>query len=280
MWTLFEPVHAVTYFSPEARAAFTDAGLRGFWRGYFAGRAAPLGAVPPAPVEAMFSGFAPAIVNRALPEVWSMATPEAALRARQDGAVAALRRILGDRPVDAAAEALSVAVTRLPMAGRPLAAANAALGRPEDPHAALFWAATVLREHRGDGHVAGLVSSGIAGRDVLVLRCGRDLARDILQPARGWTDEEWEASAADLRQRGLLGADDRVSEQGVRVLDVVEAVTDFAAGAPWVDAGATVEVGRLLAPIARACVTELPTPNPIGRWVPWDPESDPSYALG
>ena len=30
MWTLFEPLHAVTYFAPEGRAAFEAAGLRGF----------------------------------------------------------------------------------------------------------------------------------------------------------------------------------------------------------------------------------------------------------
>ena len=54
MWTLFEPVHVVTYFSPEGRDAFEAAGLRGFWRGYFAGRAAPLGRTGAAPVVAIF----------------------------------------------------------------------------------------------------------------------------------------------------------------------------------------------------------------------------------
>ena len=65
LWQLYEPLHAVTYFAPEARAAFVGAGLRGFWRGYFAGRAAPLGAVPAAPVTALFYSFAPAMVARA-----------------------------------------------------------------------------------------------------------------------------------------------------------------------------------------------------------------------
>ena len=62
LWTLFEPLHAVTYFAPEARAAFENAGLRGFWRGYFAGRAAPLGAVSAAPVVALFFSFAPPLL--------------------------------------------------------------------------------------------------------------------------------------------------------------------------------------------------------------------------
>jgi hypothetical protein len=64
MWTLFEPVHAVTYFAPEARSAFEEAGLRGFWRGYFAGRAAPLGPAGAAVVGASFFNFAPAMVAR------------------------------------------------------------------------------------------------------------------------------------------------------------------------------------------------------------------------
>src|SRR5260370_36259174 len=82
MWTLFEPIHAVTYFAPEARSAFEQAGLRGFWRGYFAGRAAPLGAASAAVVAASFFNFAPAFVARAIPGVWRLITPDEALRTR------------------------------------------------------------------------------------------------------------------------------------------------------------------------------------------------------
>src|SRR5690349_16502643 len=91
MWSLFEPVHAVTYFAPQARQAFEEAGLRGFWRGYFAGRSAPLGAVTPGAVVGAFYGFAAGMVHRALPDVWTRITPEAALQARQAGARAVLR---------------------------------------------------------------------------------------------------------------------------------------------------------------------------------------------
>ncbi|MGH3404121.1 MAG: SCO6745 family protein, partial [Streptosporangiaceae bacterium] len=96
MWTLFEPVHVVTYFAPEARQGFEEAGLRGFWRGYFAGRAAPIGAVDAPPVIAAFFSFAPPFVRRALPAVWDMVTPEQALAARTAGAVAAIRRLLAE----------------------------------------------------------------------------------------------------------------------------------------------------------------------------------------
>src|SRR5688500_7564154 len=95
LWQRLELVHAVTYFAPEATGALRDAGYRGFWMGYFAGRAAPLGAAGPDVVRALFYNFAPARVARALPDAWGFAPPEAALSARLDGSMAALRRILG-----------------------------------------------------------------------------------------------------------------------------------------------------------------------------------------
>src|SRR5438067_13300048 len=94
MWTLLEPVHAVTYFSGQAREAFEGSGLRGFWRGYFAGRAAPLGAVGPGVVTAAFFGFAPGMVRRARPAGWGLAPPPAGLAARAAGATAAPRGAL------------------------------------------------------------------------------------------------------------------------------------------------------------------------------------------
>ncbi|MFY9890827.1 MAG: hypothetical protein WAK71_21110, partial [Streptosporangiaceae bacterium] len=124
MWTLFEPVHVISYFTPDARGAFEQAGLRGFWRGYFAGRAAPIGAVGAAPVVAAFFSFAPPMVARALPAVWDLISPEQALDVRQAGAVAALRELLGlsasdpePAQVAAAADRLSAAAAALDGAG-------------------------------------------------------------------------------------------------------------------------------------------------------------------
>src|SRR5262249_8100407 len=97
MWTMFEPGHDVTYFAPEALHAFTGAGLRGFWRGYFAGRAAPLGGAPAAVVTASFYNFAPAFVARAIPGVWDLITPQEAIAVREAGAAASLRRLLAGR---------------------------------------------------------------------------------------------------------------------------------------------------------------------------------------
>src|SRR5208282_6645941 len=105
MWTLFEPIHAVTYFAPEARSAFEEAGLRGFWRGYFAGRAAPLGPAGAAVVTASFFNFAPAFVARAVPGVWELVTPDEALRIRVAGATEALNHLLTGQEADVAAAA-------------------------------------------------------------------------------------------------------------------------------------------------------------------------------
>src|SRR5689334_3792199 len=171
MWTLFEPVHVVTYFAPEARAAFEAANLRGFWRGYFAGRSAPLGPVDAAPVIALFFGFAPAMVSRALPDVWSRATPAESLAARLAGARASLSPLFdGAGPIDEAADLLRAAATAVPTGGRALGAANAALPWPDDALGVLWHAATILREQRGDGHVAALLVAGLDGAEAGVWR--------------------------------------------------------------------------------------------------------------
>src|SRR5580704_15787945 len=138
MWTLFEPIHAVTYFAPEARSAYEQAGLRGFWRGYFAGRAAPLGAASAAVVTASFFNFAPAFVARAIPGVWDLITPDEALRTRMAGATEALRGLLAGQEAAAAADLLWPAIGELDFAGRVLAAANVALPVPEEGLARLW----------------------------------------------------------------------------------------------------------------------------------------------
>jgi hypothetical protein len=275
MWTLFEPVHVVSYFTPEARAAFEQAGLRGFWRGYFAGRAAPIGPTGAAPVVASFFSFAPAMVSRAVPGVWELISPAAALAARQAGAVAAVRRLLGlgasdpvPAEVAAAGAELAAAARDLDQAGRTLAAANIALPVPEEPVARLWHAATVLREHRGDGHIAALVAADISGCEALALRAGvvPGTRRADMQPARGWTDAEWEEAAARLAARGLLRADHSATEAGIGLHNEIEDATDRAAARPWASLGAecAASLAGVLRPTAVRCAAILPFPNPVG----------------
>jgi len=286
MWTLFEPIHAVTYFVPEARAAFEEAGLRGFWRGYFAGRAAPLGPAGAAVVTASFFNFAPTFVARAIPAVWDLITPEDALRTRLAGAEAGLRGLLAGREAEAevAADLLWQAIGELDFSGRVLAAANAALpladggspdggspdgGSPDggSPVLARLWqAATLLREHRGDGHFAALAAADIDGCEAVALRCCMDLRREDLQPVRGWTDEQWDNALAGLADRGWVGADGQLTNAGQAAHDAVENATDWAAARPWARLGAdaTAELADVLTPLAKACAAVLPYPSPIG----------------
>ncbi|MBG6213050.1 MAG: hypothetical protein LH475_09835 [Cryobacterium sp.] len=278
LWTLFEPIHAVTYFSQQARAAFADIGLIRYWDGYFAGRAAPLGPVGTAPVVAIFSGFAPALVARSLPAVWSTVSAEQAIEARSLGAAQTLRDLVPDEDVVArAAEALSRIVQRADTVGRPLAAANQALPEPADPYRQLWQAAATLREHRGDGHVIALVTEKLAGLSTIVIRSALDLDPAAMQRGRGWTDEQWGQARDDLAKRGLLTPGGAVSQSGCEALNRAELLTNQLAQSPW-NALSDEEVrgvARLLAPIANACATIFPYPNPIGMPAPWDPTTDP-----
>jgi hypothetical protein len=268
MWTLFEPIHAVTYFTPEARSAYEQAGLRGFWRGYFAGRGAPLGAVGAPVVTASFFNFAPAFVARAIPGVWDLITPEEALRVRLAGAAGSLGRLLAGQEAEAAAAAglLWRAIGELDFSGRVLASADVALPVPGDGLAGLWQAATVLREHRGDGHFAALAAADIDGCEAVVLRCCLDLRREDMQPVRGWTDEAWDGALSRLAARGWVGADGTLTSAGREAHAAVEDATDRAASRPWARLGpeATAEIAAALTPLARACAAALPYPSPIG----------------
>ncbi len=266
----FEPVHAVTYFSPESRAAFDGLGYRGFWMGYFAGRAAPLGTVSQEVVTAMFYNFAPARVAKALPAAWEVAAPEAALRAREDSAVATLRRYgLTDDGVRAAADLAAKAARSAPLDGRPLFAANAALPWPTDPLAMLWHATTLLREHRGDGHVAVLASSGLSGRESNVLHAaaGR-VPPEMIMRSRDYDDEQWRDYQERLAARGLLDGRGALTDAGREYKQHIEDTTDVLAltALDSLDDDEVEELFRVLTPITRAVVAggDVPAATPMG----------------
>jgi hypothetical protein len=276
LWRALEPLHAVTYFAPEPKAACEELGARGFWRGYFAQRAAPLGAVPAEVVTALFYNFAPGLVRRAIPEVWSLATPEefCALRVRAVDAV--LRRslgaeVLGSPELAEAAELARAAALAVPTAGRALAAANAALPWPEPPHLVLWHAQTLLREQRGDGHVAALVAAGLDPVETLVVfAAAQDLEPDYLRERRGWTPEEWTAGTERVVARGLATSAGAtvLTEAGRALHQDVEDRTDALADVAWTALGDE-PAERLIAlagPWVRAVLAAgdfLPT-NPMG----------------
>ncbi|MEU4473857.1 hypothetical protein [Micromonospora sp. NPDC023888] len=269
MWAYFEPVHAVTYLHPRARAAYEAVGLRGYWRGYFAGRAAPLGATGAAPVIAAFFNFAPPMVARALPAVWRLATPPEALRARLTGAVQALAELTYELPESHLAEAadlLERAASAAQTAGRVLGAANAALPLGEYPLARLWQAATTLRELRGDGHVAALVAAGLDPVETLTWRVARDGSSPQYLLGRGWSEEQWHAARERLTRRGWLTADGTTTGHSRAEFQAIEDATDRAAAHPWQALGpdGTDRLRELLEPIARSGHTLVPAGSPLG----------------
>ncbi|MFL6147391.1 MAG: SCO6745 family protein [Pseudonocardiaceae bacterium] len=274
MWQLYEPIHDVTYFTPEARAAADSLGVRGFWMGYFALRVAPLGPVGPAVAAAAFFGFHPDRVARALPDAWTYANPHDAIRARLAGADAALRRLWGDVTVESqkvadAADLAWQAASAADTAGRILAAANQALPRPAQPHLALWQAATTLREHRGDGHIAVLLARGVSPVQAHLIKAAAGEADPaVLRESRRWSADAWRSAVEELSATGWLDVVAHLTPAGAAQHDEIEAATDRAAMQPWRALGepATARLAELVTPLAAAVVGSgiLPTSNPVG----------------
>jgi hypothetical protein len=249
---LVETVHAVVYFAPEPQAEYAALGLRGYWRGYFASRACALGPVGPELLTALLAGFAPGMVARAVPDVWSVAPPETVRQARLSGAVAALRRLIADEQeatVAAAAELTGRCVSELPLAGRPMAAAHSAAPRPADPYGALWHDCTVLREHRGDGHIAAVNIAGLVWPEPHLLQGASVDARQ--QEYRGWDDQTWQQAAARVESRDLRAVEtmtDQLAEPAYSILEASERH----------------QLQLLLEPLARSASAQLPYPNAMG----------------
>jgi hypothetical protein len=234
-----EPIHTHIYFVPEAGEHYTAAGVKGGMRGYFASRSAAFGIVPAEVVIATFYNFSPTLVRKAIPSVWESTTPEAMLAARLDAVDAALTRLLGDDVVasEEMAEAAALAreaTTACDVVGRPLYAAHAALPWPDRAHLQLWHATSLLREHRGDGHIAALVLSGLTGLEASVTytALGHGFPEDLQRTTRGYTEEEWAQTKQLLRDKGLLDGD-ALSDLGLAQRQQLEAQTDAAAAAPY-----------------------------------------------
>jgi hypothetical protein len=238
MFELVEPIGAIPYSTHEPNEAMFALGFTNYWDTYFAGRAAPLGLAPAEVVDALFYNFAPGEVARHIPKVWRTTTPEAAIAARQRGCVNALRRILGDRIDSPAfartADLLIKAATSAPSEGRPMYAALRAIPIPDGAAARLFHAASLLREHRGDGHIAALMVEGVGGLEAHVL-----VALDMDMPAEkfGRIHHLPAAQLAEvidgMRARNLIGDDGWLSDTGRALKQRVEALTDDLAARPY-----------------------------------------------
>jgi hypothetical protein len=247
-WRSVEPLHGMIYFAPEASQSYVALGIKPE-AGYFASRAAAMGAVSAATVITTFYNFNPRLVRSVIPDVWDTASPATVLEARLDSADRALRRILGDG-VDSPELSRAAVLARMAAErsavrpeGRPLSAAHADLPWPEPPHLVLWHAQTVLREFRGDGHLTTLVGHDLDPVEALVLHVATgELPVAFLKDTRGWSDTEWEAGTERLVARGLVEAfaDPEpgkaplaLTPEGVALRQEIEDVTDRLAVFPY-----------------------------------------------
>lgn len=235
-----ETLHALGYFAPEVEAELTALGVRRGRATYFASRSAPMGRVGGGTVAATFFVFNPDLVARFIPAAWDAASPEDVLAARYRGVSAAWQRLLGDEVLASpemveAAELARTAAAGCTVAGRPLSAAHADIAWPTEPHLALFHALTVVREHRGDGHIAALLSAGLTGIEALITHTatGRGFTVPAAKATRGWSDEQWSQATAALAERGLMTAEGEPTDDGQALRKAIERATNELGAAPW-----------------------------------------------
>jgi len=245
-WRTLEPLHGMIYFVPEGAEAYERLGITGR-AGYFASRSAPMGAVSAEVVVATFFNFNPELVHSAIPSAWKITTPEALVAARLEGVNRGMRRLLGDGVVVSAEMIRAAELARLAandastrVEGRPLAAGHANLDWPDAPHLVLWHAQSILREYRGDGHIALLVTHGLSGIEALVTHgAAGDVPSHLLRSTRGWTDEQWDTAVHSLRSRGWLVDGDELAftDWGTIQRQVIEDQTDALAAAPYAALG-------------------------------------------
>lgn len=241
-WRTGEPLHGMIYFVPEAVEAYARLGITGR-AGYFASRAAPMGAVSADVVVSTFFNFNQELVHAAIPHAWEVTTPEALVAARFEAVDAAFRRVLGNAVVGSEEMHRAATLARVAaeeaarhVEGRPLAAGHAEVAWPDAPHLALWHAQSVLREYRGDGHIAQLVTHGLSGLEALVTHSAAgDVPASVLKATRAWSDRAWDEAAETLRGRGWLepGDEVRFTEWGAAQRQAIEDGTDALAAAPY-----------------------------------------------
>jgi helix-turn-helix protein len=270
MWKLLEPIHAVLYYAPEV---FAQAEKLGFdidtrWPSYFPLRAAPLGAAGPELVAATFYSFNPDMVRQHVPAAWQVASPDDVLAARQEGVGQALRTLTKDHDLRVAADLVRELAEATDTTARPLGAANADLAWPTEPHLVLWHAATILREARGDGHVAALLTAGLDPVEALVSFAAIGAAPVEVFASRGWTPEQWGAAQQRLHERGWVSSDGVATDEGVAGRAEVERLTDELAAPAYRKLG-TEKLGRLaqsVMPVTMGIVTSglLPAQSTLG----------------
>lgn len=264
-----EPIAAAHWFAPEWREQMSAAGLADYAPAYFCSRAAPLGPVPHPVVGALFYNWNPALVEYSVR--WDLCSPADAWEASLRGVRLVLERILAAVPaadLQRAAALLRDPAEGCPREGRALYAAYTSMPRPQHPADDLWLSATMLREFRGDTHVAVLIGHGLGPVEAIVLNAawiGTDLTR--YASTRMWSEEQLQAAVESLRKRAFLDEDGRITDGGGKYREMVEIDTDRRALAPVEILGdRAAEVLTLLEPLAKI-VLETPkaVPSMIGK---------------
>jgi hypothetical protein len=250
MFELVEPIATVT-FSEVPNQAFLALGMRNYWDGYFAGRAAPLGLAPAAVVHAVFYNFADGEVARHIPWVWGKTTPQEAIAVRERGSATALRQMIGDLADSSSLVRVADLATRAalsaPAEGRALYAGLRALAVPEEPVAKLWHAATLLREHRGDGHNAALLAHGIGGTEAhVLLALSLGMRAEKFGRVHHLPQQQLAAVIDGLRGRGLVNAAGGFTDTGYEIRQRIEASTEELA-APAYEVLSADELDELIA---------------------------------
>ena len=265
-WRSLEAFHGMIYFSADATARYEALGLPGR-AGYFPSRSAAMGSASAEIVIATFYNFDPGLVRTVLPWAWQVTSPEKILEARLAGADATLREILGQEALDSPEIARAAELARRAaesvtddLTGRPLYAAYTTLPWPDQPHLVLWHAQTLLREYRGDGHVAALLIAGLSGVEALITHAATGaISADALRATRGWSAPDWEAGQASLRERGWLTADGDLTPHGQEGRQQIEDTTDRLAALPYIRLGADAcaELRALAGPLTAPLIDTL-----------------------
>ena len=262
------PLASIVFLAPEAAKAYADAGLPKGRMGYFAGRAAPMGAVTAEVVVATFYNFQPGLVRSVIPEAWSYASPATILEHRLSAVDASLRRVLGDDvltgPEMKEASALAhIAAESCAPEARALYAGHASLPWPDAVHLQLWHALTLLREYRGDGHLMALQIADYSGCQAIAMHQAVGEVPATFAASRGWTDDQWAEAFDGLRSRGLVDDEGVATGAGRASREAVEHQTDLLSIAPWERLGedATLRLRILVRPMSAAIAADMLLPQ-------------------
>lgn len=222
-----EPIAMHPVWSRQNNEAMAELGLD-FFSGYAWGRAAALGEPSPGVVASSFAVFEPELIGGVYDAGRAACSRDQVLATRSEATTASLAALLDDADVAAAATQLHDAAIDLDRSGRPLYAGLAELPMPDDPMGVLWRSAEMIREHRGDSHIAACVAAGLDPISMNILTelwVGMPLGS--YTGTRGWDDVAIAASADQLRAAGLLDGD-QLSAAGRAAREQIEDATDQA----------------------------------------------------